>query len=160
MTFSHRFVCLSLKSLCHSNGHIEIMPAREINPFTALSRIRSQFLRTQWSTTNRQRVDMTTPQIAQPSGMATFSHRVYIDPAIINSVKFGEISNVKGILCEKTRFGPYLWINFIFGMSDSNTIHFWLIFHDLWDRTTQYIGENFDGFSLRLLSCSGLPCEW
>ena len=28
------------------------MPAREINPFTALTRIRSQFLRTQWSTSN------------------------------------------------------------------------------------------------------------
>ena len=37
----------SLTSLCHSNGHIETMPAREINPFTALTRIRSQFLRTQ-----------------------------------------------------------------------------------------------------------------
>ena len=36
-----------LTSLCHSNGHIETMPAREINPFTALTRIRSQFLRTQ-----------------------------------------------------------------------------------------------------------------
>ena len=44
------FVCWSLTSLCHSNGHIETMPAREINPFTALTRIRSQFLRTQWST--------------------------------------------------------------------------------------------------------------
>ena len=32
-----------LTSLCHSNGHIETMPAREINPFTALTRIRSQF---------------------------------------------------------------------------------------------------------------------
>ena len=41
-------VCWSLTSLCHSNGHIETMPAREINPFTALTRIRSQFLRTQW----------------------------------------------------------------------------------------------------------------
>ena len=41
------FVCWSLMSLCHSNGHIETMPAREINPFTALTRIRSQFLRTQ-----------------------------------------------------------------------------------------------------------------
>ena len=41
------FVCWSLTSLCHSNGHIETMPAREINPFTALTRIRSQFLRTQ-----------------------------------------------------------------------------------------------------------------
>ena len=30
-----------LTSLCHSNGHIETMPAREINPFTALTRIRS-----------------------------------------------------------------------------------------------------------------------
>ena len=29
------FVCWSLTSLCHSNGHIETMPAREINPFTA-----------------------------------------------------------------------------------------------------------------------------
>ena len=47
---SHAFTCLvcwSLTSLCHSNGHIETMPAREINPFTALTRIRSQFLRTQ-----------------------------------------------------------------------------------------------------------------
>ena len=40
-------VCWSLTSLCHSNGHIETMPAREINPFTALTRIRSKFLRTQ-----------------------------------------------------------------------------------------------------------------
>ena len=41
-------VCWSLTSLCHSNGHIETMPAREINPFTAPTRIRrSQFLRTQ-----------------------------------------------------------------------------------------------------------------
>ena len=39
------FVCWSLTSLCHSNGHTETMPAREINPFTALTRIRSQFLR-------------------------------------------------------------------------------------------------------------------
>ena len=37
----------SLTSLCHSTGHIETMPAREINPFTALTRIRFQFLRTQ-----------------------------------------------------------------------------------------------------------------
>ena len=29
-----RLVCWSLTSLCHSNGHIETMPAREINPFT------------------------------------------------------------------------------------------------------------------------------
>ena len=42
-----RLVCWSLTSLCHSDGHIETMPAREINPFTALTRIRSQFLRTQ-----------------------------------------------------------------------------------------------------------------
>ena len=42
-----KFVCWSLTSLCHSNGHIETMPAREINPFTALTRIRSQLLRTQ-----------------------------------------------------------------------------------------------------------------
>ena len=38
------------------------MPAPEINPFTALTRIRSQFLRTQWSTSNHQQVDMTTLQ--------------------------------------------------------------------------------------------------
>ena len=48
------------------------MPAREINPFNALTRIRSQFLRTQWSTSNHQRVDTTTPQTAQSSGLATF----------------------------------------------------------------------------------------
>ena len=47
------------------------MPAREINPFTALTRIRSQFLRTQWSTSNHQRVDMTMPQTVQPSGLAS-----------------------------------------------------------------------------------------
>ena len=41
-------VCWSLTSFCHSNGHIETMPAREINPFTALTGIQSQFLRTQW----------------------------------------------------------------------------------------------------------------
>ena len=46
------FVCWSLTSLCHSNGHIETMSAREINPCTALTRIRYQFLRTQWSTSN------------------------------------------------------------------------------------------------------------
>ena len=40
-------VCWSLTSLCHSNRHIETMPAREINPFTALTRIRYQLLRTQ-----------------------------------------------------------------------------------------------------------------
>ena len=65
--------CWSLTSLCHSNGHIETMPAQEINPFTALTRIRSQFLRTQWSTNNHQRVDTTTPQTAQPSGLAVVS---------------------------------------------------------------------------------------
>ena len=62
-------VCWSLTSLCHSNGHIETMPAREINPFIALTRIRFQFLRTQWSTSNHQRVDTTTPLTAQPSGL-------------------------------------------------------------------------------------------
>ena len=58
----------SLTSLCHSNGHIETMPARENNPFIALTRIRSQFLRTQWSTSNHQRVNTTALQTAQPSG--------------------------------------------------------------------------------------------
>ena len=68
IVLSSRLVCWSLTSLCHSNGHIDIktIPAREINPFTALTRIRSQFLRTQWST----RVNTTTPQTAQPSGLA------------------------------------------------------------------------------------------
>ena len=65
--FVNVWVCWSLTSLCHSNGHIETMPAREINPFTPLTRIRSQFLRTQWSTSNHQRVDTTTPQTAEPS---------------------------------------------------------------------------------------------
>ena len=46
------------------------MPAQEMNPFSALTRIRYQFLRTQWSTSNHQRVDTTTPQTAQPSGLA------------------------------------------------------------------------------------------
>ena len=41
----YSLVCWSVTSLCHSNGHIETMPAREINPFTALPRIRSQFLK-------------------------------------------------------------------------------------------------------------------
>ena len=69
---SWRFlVCWSLTSLFHSNGHMETMPAREINPFTALTRIRSQFLRTQWSTSNHQRVNTTTPQTVQPSGLAS-----------------------------------------------------------------------------------------
>ena len=40
--YFHGLVCWSLTSLCHSNGHIETMPPREINPFTALTRIRSQ----------------------------------------------------------------------------------------------------------------------
>ena len=40
-------VCWSLTSLCHSNGHIATMPAQEINPFTALTSIQSQFIRTQ-----------------------------------------------------------------------------------------------------------------
>ena len=31
--FNICLVCWSLTSLCHSNGHIETMPAREINPF-------------------------------------------------------------------------------------------------------------------------------
>ena len=56
---ARQMVCWSLTSLCHSNGHIETMPAREINPFTALTRIRSQFIRTQWSTRNHQRLDKT-----------------------------------------------------------------------------------------------------
>ena len=67
-------VCWSLTSLCHSNhgnGHIETMPARKINPFTALTRIRSQLLRTQWSTSNHQGVSMTALQTAQPSGLVT-----------------------------------------------------------------------------------------
>ena len=64
-------VCWSLTSLCHSNGHIETMPTREINHFTALTRIRSQCPRTQWSTSNHQRVNTTAPQTAQPSGLAS-----------------------------------------------------------------------------------------
>ena len=33
ITMLRMLVCWSLTSLCHSNGHIETMPAREINPF-------------------------------------------------------------------------------------------------------------------------------
>ena len=32
----NQLVCWRLTSLRHNNGHIETMPAREINPFTAL----------------------------------------------------------------------------------------------------------------------------
>ena len=48
-------VCWSLTSLCHSNGHIEDI---------------FDFLRTQWSTSNHQRVNTTALQTAQPSGLA------------------------------------------------------------------------------------------
>ena len=77
-------VCWSLTSLRHSNGHIETMPAREINSFTALPRIRSQFLRTQWSTSNHQRADTTTPHTAQPSGLATQLRRILITQQILH----------------------------------------------------------------------------
>ena len=83
-------VCWSLTSLCHSNGHIKTMPAREINPFTVLTRIRSQFLRTQWSTSNHQRVDTTTPQTAQPSGLAPQSRE-----HIVSKGKFFNIQKLK-----------------------------------------------------------------
>ena len=54
------FVCWSLTSLCHSNGHIETMPAREINPFTALTRIRTQVSQDTMIDEQSQRVDTTT----------------------------------------------------------------------------------------------------
>ena len=38
--------------LTRRGGHTSALPAREINLFTALTRIRFQFLRTQWSTSN------------------------------------------------------------------------------------------------------------
>ena len=66
-------VCWRLTSLCHSNGHIKTMPAREISPFTALTRMQFQLLKTQLSTSNHQRVDTTAPQTIQPSGL-TYSH--------------------------------------------------------------------------------------
>ena len=71
--------------LCHNNNHIEAMPARELNPFTALSGIRSQFLRTHAMTSNHQRVDKTTPQTAQPSGLAI---RFYINLNLGEKVLF------------------------------------------------------------------------
>ena len=49
-----------LTSLCHSNGHIETMPAREINPFTALTRIRTQVSQDTMIDEQSQRVDTTT----------------------------------------------------------------------------------------------------
>ena len=55
-----KFVCWSLTSLCHSNGHIETMPAREINPFTALTRIRTQVSQDTMIDEQSQRVDTTT----------------------------------------------------------------------------------------------------
>ena len=54
------FVCWSLTSLCHSNGHIETMPAREINPFTVLTRIRTQVSQDTMIDEQSQRVDTTT----------------------------------------------------------------------------------------------------
>ena len=55
----------------HDTQCPETMPVREIKPLTTLTRIRSQFHRTQWSTSNHQRVNTTTPQTAQPSGAGT-----------------------------------------------------------------------------------------
>ena len=52
--------CCCLTSLCHSNGHIETMPAREINPFTALTRIRTQVSQDTMIDEQSQRVDTTT----------------------------------------------------------------------------------------------------
>ena len=92
-------VCWGLTSLCHTNGHVEAMPAREINPFTALTRIRSQFLRTQLSTSNRQRVDTTTPQTVQPSGLAHLpwnclgNHLIHITSCQANS--FPAMANLR-----------------------------------------------------------------
>ena len=88
--FRASLVCWSLTSLCHSNGHIETMPAREINPFTALTRIRSQFLRTQWSTSNHQRMDMTTPQTAQPLGLtvSVLDHRLSQNSCLNTALAF------------------------------------------------------------------------
>ena len=81
-TYMLRLACWSLTSLCHSNGHIETMPAREINPFTALTRIRSQFLRTQ--------------------GRATISEwkklrLTWADPALIEGGGGGSQNNFKRI---------------------------------------------------------------
>ena len=61
---------LDLPLWCFWVWLVGVYASWEINPFTALTRIRSQFLRTQWSTSNHQRVDTTTPQTAQPSGLA------------------------------------------------------------------------------------------
>ena len=107
-------VCWSLTSLCHSNGHIETMPAREINPFTALTRIRSQFLRTQWSTRNHQRVDKTTRQTAQPSGLAQLYWRVDI-PRCTLVLKFDtlraleQLHSWRHLLHFKDIYPPNLW---------------------------------------------------
>ena len=90
-------VCWSLTSLCDSNGHIETMPGREINPFTALTRIWSQFLRTQWSTSNHQRVDTTTPQTAQPSGLAA-KYMKYLTNNMVVWPLFGHICTDFAIL--------------------------------------------------------------
>ena len=56
-----KFVCWNLTSLCHINGHIETMPAREINPFTALTQDSILVYQDTMIDEQSQRVDTTTP---------------------------------------------------------------------------------------------------
>ena len=55
------FVCWSLTSLCHSNGHIETMPAREINPFYCPDQDSIPVSQDTMIDEQSQRVDTTTP---------------------------------------------------------------------------------------------------
>ena len=88
----------SLTSFCHSNGHIETMPAREINPFIAMTRIRSQFLRTYLSTSNSSASghDYTSDRSAIGAGancmvkfIDTYSHAVVCDNDIYHHIGTG-----------------------------------------------------------------------
>ena len=104
-------VCWSLTSLCHSNGHIETMPAREINPFTALTRIRSQFLRTQWSTSNHQRVNTTALQTTQPSGLASerWETSAEITHLVRETVPYAFYRTFSDVLCIFKRFHNFIF---------------------------------------------------
>ena len=109
------FVCWSLTSLCHSNGHIETMPAREINPFTALTRIRSQLLRTHWSTSNH--CEWTQLRVRP------LSHRGWQNWLVVDfninydwaqiTVRFGTVDSVVWIAHTTVRYGTVdsvVWI--------------------------------------------------
>ena len=62
------WACWSLTSLCHSNGHIDTMPAKKLKPSPPWQEF-DPCLRTQLRA-HHQQVDKTTPQTDQSSGLA------------------------------------------------------------------------------------------